>query len=72
MQYARVSDCECANYKKKNRGDWIRTSGPLHPMQVRYQAAPLPDQLQDSTAMVGVQDSRMHDMLSQNRKEKSK
>ncbi len=25
------------------RGDWIRTSGPLHPMQVRYQAAPLPD-----------------------------
>ncbi len=21
------------------RDDWIRTSGPLHPMQVRYQAA---------------------------------
>ena len=41
-------------------------------MQVRYQAAPLPDQLQDSTAMVGVQDSRTYDMLSQNRKEKSK
>ena len=28
---------------KAGRGDWIRTSGPLHPMQVRYQAAPLPD-----------------------------
>ena len=28
---------------RKCRGDWIRTSGPLHPMQVRYQAAPLPD-----------------------------
>ncbi len=27
----------------RGRGDWIRTSGPLHPMQVRYQAAPLPD-----------------------------
>ena len=27
----------------KSRGDWIRTSDPLHPMQVRYQAAPLPD-----------------------------
>ncbi len=25
------------------RGDWIRTSGPLHPMQVRYQAAPHPE-----------------------------
>ena len=54
------------------RGDWIRTSGPLHPMQVRYQAAPLPDQLQDSTAMVVVQDSGMPDMLFQNRKKKSK
>lgn len=42
-----------------SRGDWIRTSGPLHPMQVRYQAAPLPEQTQDSTAMVVVQDSRM-------------
>ena len=25
------------------RGDWIRTSDPLHPMQVRYQAALHPD-----------------------------
>ncbi len=25
------------------RGDWIRTNDPLHPMQVRYQAAPRPD-----------------------------
>tara|TARA_B100001013_G_scaffold240081_1_gene148100 strand:+ start:260 stop:385 length:126 start_codon:yes stop_codon:yes gene_type:complete len=41
-------------------------------MQVRYQAAPLPDQLQDSTAMVVVQDSGMPDMLFQNRKKKSK
>ena len=28
---------------EKRRGDWIRTSDPLHPMQVRYQAAPHPD-----------------------------
>ena len=25
------------------RGDWIRTSGPLLPKQMRYQAALLPD-----------------------------
>jgi hypothetical protein len=25
------------------RGDKIRTCDPLHPMQVRYQAAPRPD-----------------------------
>ncbi len=25
------------------RGDWIRTSDPLLPKQMRYQAAPLPD-----------------------------
>ncbi len=25
------------------RGERIRTSDPLHPMQVRYQAAPRPD-----------------------------
>ena len=25
------------------RGDWIRTSDPLRPRQVRYQAAPRPD-----------------------------
>ena len=25
------------------RDDWIRTSGPLHPMQVRYRAAPHPE-----------------------------
>jgi hypothetical protein len=25
------------------RGEKIRTSDPLHPMQVRYQAAPRPD-----------------------------
>ena len=24
------------------RVDWIRTSDPLHPIQVRYRAAPLP------------------------------
>ena len=27
------------------RGDWIRTSDPLRPRQVRYQAAPRPDNL---------------------------
>ena len=26
------------------RGDWIRTSDPLHPMQVRYRAAPRPEE----------------------------
>ena len=29
-----------------SRSDWIRTSDPLHPMQVRYQAAPRSDVLQ--------------------------
>ena len=28
---------------KNGRGEWIRTTDPLHPMQVRYQAAPRPD-----------------------------
>ena len=28
---------------KNGRSDWIRTSDPLHPMQVRYQAAPHSD-----------------------------
>jgi hypothetical protein len=28
---------------KIGRGDKIRTCDPLHPMQVRYQAAPRPD-----------------------------
>ena len=32
------------------RGDWIRTSDPLHPMQVRYQTALLPGHFQNSTA----------------------
>ena len=26
------------------RVDWIRTSDPLHPIQVRYRAAPPPEQ----------------------------
>ena len=29
--------------RNTGRGDWIRTSDPLYPKQVRYQAAPLPD-----------------------------
>ena len=29
--------CHC------NRGDWIRTSDPLTPSQVRYRTAPRPD-----------------------------
>jgi hypothetical protein len=32
-----------ANRKKFGRGGGIRTRDPLHPMQVRYQAAPRPD-----------------------------
>lgn len=32
------------NYRRNSgRGDWIRTSGPLLPKQVRYQAAPRPE-----------------------------
>ncbi len=38
------------------RGDWIRTSGPLHPMQVRYQTAPLPDARKHSTGYGPLQD----------------
>ena len=30
-------------FDKIGRGDWIRTSDPLLPKQVRYQAAPLPE-----------------------------
>ena len=30
---------------ENGRGDWIRTSDPLLPKQMRYQAAPLPDTL---------------------------
>ena len=30
--------------RKSGRGDWIRTSDPLLPRQVRYQAALLPDE----------------------------
>ena len=30
---------------KNGRGDWIRTSDPLRPRQVRYQAALRPDRL---------------------------
>ena len=37
------------SFGEMSRGDWIRTSDPLHPMQVRYQAAPLPERTQDST-----------------------
>jgi hypothetical protein len=29
--------------RKSGRGDWIRTSDPLRPRQVRYQAALRPD-----------------------------
>ena len=29
--------------EKIGRDDWIRTSGPLLPKQMRYQAAPRPD-----------------------------
>ena len=30
------------------REDWIRTSDPLHPIQVRYRAAPLPEPCNNS------------------------
>ncbi len=31
--------------ERNGRGDWIRTSDPLRPRQVRYQAALRPDSL---------------------------
>ena len=33
----------CENVRNIGRGDWIRTSDPLRPRQVRYQAALRPD-----------------------------
>ena len=30
------------NYRRDGRGDWIRTSDPLLPKQMRYQTAPHP------------------------------
>jgi hypothetical protein len=37
---------------KSGRGDWIRTSDPLRPRQVRYQAALRPDlKISDLTAI---------------------
>ena len=43
------------NLRKRSdgRGDWIRTSDPLYPKQVRYQAAPLPDTFNFVLAPVG-------------------
>src|SRR5690554_1895425 len=37
-----------------SRGDWIRTSGPLFPKQMRYQAAPHPVELQSLSNKVRV------------------
>ena len=34
--------------EKNGRGDWIRTSDPLFPKQMRYQAALLPDLMEPS------------------------
>ena len=43
-QLLRSSKWTCALARGKGgRGDWTRTSDPLHPMQVRYQTAPHPD-----------------------------
>ena len=44
----------CENAKNFGRGDWIRTSDPLRPRQVRYQAALRPDL---STVAYGKADS---------------
>ena len=33
------------------RGERIRTSDPLHPMQVRYQAAPRPDRYEIDSSL---------------------
>src|SRR3954464_4132310 len=38
-----------ASSEKIGRGERIRTSDPLHPMQVRYQAAPRPDRTNPQT-----------------------
>ena len=39
----------CKSVKNCGRGDWIRTSDPLRPRQVRYQAALRPDWLNPSS-----------------------
>ena len=39
----RVNCGNCVSSEQFGRGDWIRTSDPLRPRQVRYQAALRPD-----------------------------
>ncbi len=34
------------------RGDKIRTCDPLHPIQVRYRAAPLPEQIEGGKSKI--------------------
>ena len=41
------------------RSERIRTSDPLHPMQVRYQAAPRPDRLDESPFLSARKRERM-------------
>jgi hypothetical protein len=43
MTIAILSAVWLEKFGKIGRGDKIRTCDPLHPMQVRYQAAPRPD-----------------------------
>ena len=43
MQQGKLNSLEGISYLENGRGEWIRTIGPLHPMQVRYRAAPRPD-----------------------------
>ena len=43
MSRPRKRDRSCDSLEGNGRGDWIRTSDPLRPRQVRYQAALRPD-----------------------------
>jgi hypothetical protein len=59
----RVTDAS-QNQSKSGRGDWIRTSDPLRPRQVRYQAALRPD-FEDPSVYCGFwQLARPHASLS--------
>ena len=43
LNYIKIKDSSLQKEESFCRVDWIRTSDPLHPMQVRYRAAPPPE-----------------------------
>ena len=49
------------------RGDWIRTNGPLHPMQVRFRTAPHPDRAHHSSTAIALFAERTKDRINTER-----